>query len=47
VSAEGRVLCFLLALYVFAVLGYLTASLATLFIDVDRAARSTSLESLD
>lgn len=37
-SAEGRVLCFLLALYAFAVFGYLTASLASLFIDVDRTA---------
>lgn len=30
-SAEGRVLCVLLALYAFAVFGYVTASLATFF----------------
>jgi voltage-gated potassium channel len=31
-SAEGRVLCFLLALYGFAVFGYVTATLATFFV---------------
>jgi len=34
-SPEGRVLCFLLALYGFAVFGYLTATLATFFIGRD------------
>jgi voltage-gated potassium channel len=34
-TAEGRVLCFLLALYAFAVCGYVTATLATFFIDRD------------
>lgn len=34
-TAEGRVLCFLLALYAFAVFGYMTASLATFFVGRD------------
>lgn len=36
-SAEGRLLCVLLALYAFAVFGYLTASLATYFIGREAA----------
>ena len=31
-TAEGRVLCFLLALYAFAIFGYVTATLATLLV---------------
>jgi voltage-gated potassium channel len=34
-TAEGRILCFLLALYAFAVFGYITATLATFFIGQD------------
>jgi voltage-gated potassium channel len=34
-TAEGRVLCVLLALYSFAVFGYVTATLSTFFIDQD------------
>ncbi|MBW4688559.1 MAG: ion transporter [Komarekiella atlantica HA4396-MV6] len=34
-TPEGRVLCFFLALYAFAVFGYVTATLATFFIDRD------------
>ncbi|HEY9665136.1 MAG TPA: ion transporter, partial [Allocoleopsis sp.] len=34
-TPEGRVLCFLLALYAFAVFGYVTASLATFFVGRD------------
>ena len=34
-TAEGRVLCFLLALYAFAVFGYVTATLATFFVGRD------------
>lgn len=37
-SAQGRVLCIILAVYAFAVFGYVTATLATFF--VDRDARS-------
>ena len=36
-TAEGRVLCFLLALYGFAVFGYITASFATFFIGQEAA----------
>ena len=31
-TAEGRVLCFILAIYAFAVFGYVTATLATFFV---------------
>jgi voltage-gated potassium channel len=34
-SAEGRLLCFVLALYAFAVFGYVTATLATFFVGRD------------
>ena len=34
-TAEGRVLCFLLSLYGFAVFGYVTAALASFFIGRD------------
>ncbi|WP_066423726.1 ion transporter [Anabaena sp. 4-3] len=34
-TPEGRILCFFLALYAFAVFGYVTATLATFFIDRD------------
>ena len=37
-SAEGRALCVLLALFAFAVFGYLTATLATYFVGRDAAA---------
>ena len=36
-TAEGRVLCFLLALYAFAVFGYVTATIATFFVGRDAA----------
>lgn len=36
-TAEGRILCFLLALYGFAVFGYVTATLATFFVGRDAA----------
>lgn len=41
-TLEGRMLCFLLALYAFAVFGYVTATLATYF--VGRDAESTEAE---
>lgn len=37
-TAEGRILCFLLALYGFAVFGYITASFASFFVGRDAAA---------
>ena len=49
-STEGRVLCFLLALYAFTVFGYVTASLASFFIgrDAERAdAEIAGRESLE
>ena len=36
-TAEGRVLCFLLSLYGFAVFGYITASFASFFVGRDAA----------
>lgn len=42
-SAEGRVLCFLLALYGFAVFGYVTATLATYFVGRDAADAESEL----
>jgi voltage-gated potassium channel len=36
-SVEGRILCFLLALYGFAVFGYITASFASFFVERDAA----------
>lgn len=41
-TPEGRLLCLLLALYAFAVFGYVTASLAAFFIDSDKASRPTA-----
>lgn len=35
-TAEGRLLCLLLALYAFAVFGYVTATIATFFIGMDK-----------
>jgi voltage-gated potassium channel len=40
-TVEGRVLAFLLALYAFAVFGYLTATIASFFIGQDQAAART------
>lgn len=52
VTPEGRLLCFLLGLYGFAVFGYLTATLASFFVDRDAndvrgaVAGETSIKSL-
>ena len=35
-SAEGRILCLLLAVYAFAVFGYVTAAIAAYFVDADQ-----------
>ncbi len=43
VTPEGRILCFLLALYGFAVFGYFTATLATFFIDRDAGSSSAEV----
>ncbi len=42
-TGEGRVLCFLLALYAFTVFGYVTATLATFFIGRDAENKDTEL----
>ncbi len=42
-SAEGRVLCVLLALYAFAVFGYVTAALATYFVGRDADANDAEI----
>jgi voltage-gated potassium channel len=42
-TAEGRVLCFLLALYGFAVFGYVTATLATFFVGRDAANKESEM----
>ena len=38
VTAEGRILCFLLAMYGFAVFGYITATFASYFVGRDAGA---------
>jgi voltage-gated potassium channel len=38
-TPEGRILCFLLALYGFAVFGYITASFASFFVGRDAASK--------
>jgi voltage-gated potassium channel len=42
-TAEGRVLCFVLALYGFAVFGYVTATLATYFVGRDAENKDTEI----
>lgn len=44
-SPEGRILCFLLSLYAFAVFGYVTATLATFFIGRDAEDEDAELAS--
>jgi voltage-gated potassium channel len=44
-TAEGRVLCFILALYAFTVFGYFTATIATFFIGRDAEDESASVAS--
>jgi voltage-gated potassium channel len=39
-TAEGRILCLLLAIYAFAVFGYVTAAIAAYFVGKDREARA-------
>ena len=42
-TGEGRLLCFLIALYGFVVFGYITATLATFFVERDANAHSSSI----
>ncbi len=46
-TAEGRVLCFLLALYAFAVFGYVTATLATFFVGRDAEDKESKIVGAD
>ncbi len=42
-TAEGRIFCFILALYGFAVFGYVTATLATFFVGRDAENRESEI----
>jgi voltage-gated potassium channel len=42
-TAEGRLLCFLIGLYGFMVFGYLTATLATFFVESDANSKNSSI----
>lgn len=42
-TAEGRVLCFMLALYGFCVFGYVTATLATFFVERDAESKDSAI----
>lgn len=42
-TGEGRVLCFLIALYGFVVFGYITATLATLFVEQDSRSLNSAI----
>ena len=46
-TAEGRVLCFLIALYGFIVFGYLTATLASFFVERDAKAKESPIVDAD
>ncbi|MCO5384063.1 potassium channel family protein [Methanosarcina baikalica] len=45
-TAEGRILAFLLAVYAFAVFGYITAALASLLVGKDKGSFSKDIEEL-
>jgi voltage-gated potassium channel len=42
-TAEGRILCFVLAVYGFCVFGYITASLASFFVERDAGSKETEI----
>jgi voltage-gated potassium channel len=42
ITAEGRILCWLLAVYAFAIFGYITATIASFFVGQDAAEREKS-----
>jgi voltage-gated potassium channel len=46
-TTEGRVICLLLSIYAFAVFGYLTATLASYFVDSDAAAQRAHTERVE
>jgi len=47
VTNEGRILTFLLALYAFAIFGYITAALASILVGKDKEAQSNEIEGLN
>ena len=47
VTSEGRILTFLLALYAFAIFGYITAALASILVGKDKEAQSNEIEGLN
>lgn len=46
-TLEGRVLCYILALYAFAIFGYVTATLATFFVGRDAESQEAELAGAD
>jgi voltage-gated potassium channel len=46
-TGEGQILCLVLALYAFAVFGYVTATLATFFVGRDAASSDSELIGVD
>ncbi len=46
-TVEGRILCYILALYGFAVFGYVTATLATFFVGRDAEAKDSEIVGAD
>lgn len=46
-TGEGRVLCFLIALYGFIVFGYITATLATFFVESDARSKKSAIPNND
>lgn len=46
-TPEGKILCFILSLYSMGVLGYLTAALATFFVESDASNKSTDIAGAD
>jgi voltage-gated potassium channel len=47
VTSEGRILTFLLALYAFAIFGYITAALASILVGKDKESQSNEIEGLN
>ena len=42
-TGEGRVLCFIIALYGFVVFGYITATLASFFVEADARSKASAI----
>jgi len=46
-TSEGRILCLLLAIYGFCIFGYVTATLATFFVEHDAASKDSAITGAD